>query len=81
MRTVDPTKHEARRWHILDAAAERFAIKGFQNTHSADICAAAYMTSGNLLHYFASKQVIFTAIFAHDRPRQCCTSETCRGRR
>lgn len=66
MRTVDPAKHEARRRHILAAAAECFATKGFQNTRTADICAAAGMSSGNLFHYFASKQAIFTAIFEQD---------------
>ncbi|MBB6464836.1 AcrR family transcriptional regulator [Aminobacter lissarensis] len=66
MRTVDPAKHEARRRHILAAAAECFATKGFPSTRTADICAAAGMSSGNLFHYFPSKQAIFTAIFEQD---------------
>lgn len=66
MRMVDPAKHEARRRHILAAAADCFATKGFQDTRTADICAAAGMSSGNLFHYFPSKQAIFTAIFEQD---------------
>lgn len=66
MRTVNPEKHEARRRHILAAAAECFAIKGFQDTRTADICAAAGMSSGNLFHYFPNKQAIFFAIFEQD---------------
>lgn len=66
MRTVDPAKHEAKRRHILAAAAECFATRGFQDTRTADICAAAGMSSGNLFHYFPSKQAIFTAIFKQD---------------
>ena len=66
MRTVDPAKHEAKRRHILAAAAECFATKGFHSTRTADICAAADMSSGNLFHYFPSKQAIFLAIFEQD---------------
>lgn len=66
MRTVDPVKHEAKRRHILEAAADCFSTKGFQGTRTADICAAAGISSGNLFHYFPSKQAIFTAIFEQD---------------
>ncbi|MRX31605.1 TetR/AcrR family transcriptional regulator [Aminobacter sp. NyZ550] len=66
MRTVDPAKHEAKRRHILAAAAECFATKGFESTRTADICASAGMSSGNLFHYFPSKQAIFLAIFEQD---------------
>ncbi len=66
MRTIDPAKHEAKRRLILAAAADCFATKGFQDTRTADICAAAGMSSGNLFHYFPSKQAIFTAIFEQD---------------
>ncbi|CRK58717.1 COG1309: Transcriptional regulator [Alloactinosynnema sp. L-07] len=62
MRTVDPAKHEARRGQILAAAARCFARKGFGQTRTADICAEAGMSSGNLFHYFDSKHAIFAAI-------------------
>ncbi len=66
MRTLDPVKHEAKRRKILAAAAACFAAKGYQNTRTADICASVGISSGNLFHYFPSKQAIFAAIFEHD---------------
>ncbi|MGV9245496.1 TetR/AcrR family transcriptional regulator [Streptomyces sp. NPDC003710] len=66
MRTVDPAKHQARRRHILDAAATLFAAKGYERTTTADICKAAGMSAGNLFHYFPNKRAIFLAVFADD---------------
>ncbi|MGQ4714128.1 TetR/AcrR family transcriptional regulator [Streptomyces anulatus] len=63
MRTVDPAKHRARRQHIVDAAAQLFATKGFERTTTAEICRAAGMSAGNLFHYFANKRAIFLAVF------------------
>ncbi|SBU99451.1 transcriptional regulator, TetR family [Streptomyces sp. Ncost-T6T-1] len=63
MRTVDPAKHKARRQHIVNAAAELFATKGFERTTTAEICRAAGMSAGNLFHYFANKRAIFLAVF------------------
>ncbi|MGW1292931.1 TetR/AcrR family transcriptional regulator [Streptomyces sp. NPDC002533] len=63
MRTVDPAKHRARRQHIVNAAAELFATKGFERTTTAEICRAAGMSAGNLFHYFANKRAIFLAVF------------------
>src|SRR5262245_14794388 len=54
------------RRRILNAAATCFAASGFDRTRTADICAAARVSSGNLFHYFPSKQAIFTAIFEQD---------------
>lgn len=62
MRTVDPDRHAARREAIMDAAGRCFSKKGFHRTSTADICAAAGISSGNLFHYFPSKQVIIAAI-------------------
>lgn len=66
MRKFDSAKHEAKRLRILEVAAECFATKGFQDTRTADICAAAGISAGSLFHYFPSKQSIFTAIFELD---------------
>lgn len=63
MRTVNPAKHRARRQHIVDAAAQLFATKGFERTTTAEICRAAGMSAGNLFHYFANKRAIFLAVF------------------
>ncbi|MER5269037.1 TetR/AcrR family transcriptional regulator [Actinosynnema sp. NPDC002837] len=66
MRTVDPAKREAKRLRILAAAARCFARKGFGQTRTADICAEAEMSSGNLFYYFDSKQDIFAAVVEQD---------------
>jgi AcrR family transcriptional regulator len=66
MRTVDPARHRARRRHIVNAAAELFAAKGFERTTTAEICKAAGMSSGNLFHYFPNKRAIFHALFEDD---------------
>ncbi|MFC5171488.1 TetR/AcrR family transcriptional regulator [Streptomyces mutomycini] len=63
MRTVDPARHQARRRHIINAAAELFAAKGFERTTTAEICKAAGMSAGNLFHYFPNKRAIFHAVF------------------
>ncbi|MEE9927654.1 TetR/AcrR family transcriptional regulator [Microvirgula aerodenitrificans] len=62
MRTVDPEKHEARRRQILEAAALCFARRGFHQTRTAEICAEAGMSPGNVFHYFAGKDDIIAAI-------------------
>ncbi|WP_347677035.1 TetR/AcrR family transcriptional regulator [Actinocorallia sp. B10E7] len=66
MRTVDPAKHQARRRHIVNAAAELFAAKGFERTTTAEICRAAGTSAGNLFHYFPNKRAIFLAVFEDD---------------
>ncbi|MFI9045986.1 TetR/AcrR family transcriptional regulator [Streptomyces sp. NPDC053427] len=66
MRTVDPAKHRARRRHIINAATELFAVKGFERTTTAEICKAAGMSAGNLFHYFPNKRAIFHAVFEDD---------------
>ncbi|WP_279580311.1 TetR/AcrR family transcriptional regulator [Fodinicola feengrottensis] len=66
VRTVDPVKHEAKRLRILEAAAGCFARKGFESTTTAQLCAAAGISSGSLFHYFPSKRSIFLGIFQQD---------------
>ncbi|MFB7113239.1 TetR/AcrR family transcriptional regulator [Streptomyces sp. NPDC056190] len=66
MRTVDPARHQARRRHIINAAAELFAAKGFDRTTTAEICKAAGMSAGNLFHYFPNKRAIFHAVLEDD---------------
>jgi AcrR family transcriptional regulator len=66
MRTVDPAKRQAKRLQILAAAARCFARTGFGQTRTADICAEAGMSPGNLFYYFGSKQEIFAAVVEQD---------------
>lgn len=67
MRKVDPEKHEAKRRQILDAAVLCFARSGFHKTSTAEICAEAGMSPGNLFHYFKNKNAIIEAIVDEDR--------------
>ncbi|GAA2829273.1 TetR family transcriptional regulator [Aminobacter aminovorans] len=67
MRKVDPEKFEARKQQILDAAIICFTRKGFHGTSTAEICAEAGMSPGNLFHYFPTKQAIIAAIVEQDR--------------
>ncbi|QBJ96309.1 TetR/AcrR family transcriptional regulator [Rhodococcus sp. ABRD24] len=62
MRTVDETAREAKRTALLDAAADCFAERGYNATRTADICAAAGMSSGNLFHYFPTKHAVLLAL-------------------
>jgi AcrR family transcriptional regulator len=66
MRKLDPDKHAARRGQILNAAIQCFAERGFHQTSTAQICAAAGMSPGNLFHYFPSKDAIIEAIVLED---------------
>ena len=63
MRKVDPEKHEAKRRQILEAAVACFARKGFHRTSTAEICAEAGMSPGNLFHYFPTKRDIVHGLF------------------
>lgn len=67
MRKVDPEKHAARRRLILDAAIACFSLKGFHGTSTAEICAEAGMSPGNLFHYFPTKHTIIAAIVEEER--------------
>ncbi|KOF14227.1 TetR family transcriptional regulator [Ensifer adhaerens] len=67
MRKIDPEKHAARRQVILDAAIACFSRKGFHGTSTAEICAEAGMSPGNLFHYFPTKHAIIAAIVEEER--------------
>lgn len=67
MRTIDPTKQLAKRQQIVEAAMICFAKNGFHATSTAQICAQANMSPGNLFHYFPTKDAIIQAIAELDR--------------
>lgn len=67
MRKLDPEKHAARRQMIVEAAKGCFTRKGFHQTSTAEICAEAGMSPGNLFHYFSSKKAIIAAIVEQER--------------
>ncbi|KAB0539968.1 AcrR family transcriptional regulator [Pseudochrobactrum saccharolyticum] len=66
MRVTDSEKHQAKKQMILEAAKACFAEQGFHQTSTAQICAAAGVSTGNLFHYFASKKAIIAAIVEED---------------
>lgn len=66
MRVTDPEKHQAKKQMILEAAKACFAEQGFHQTSTAQICAAASVSTGNLFHYFSSKKAIIAAIVEED---------------
>ncbi len=65
MRKIDPLKQQERRSHILAAAADCFAEQGFHSTSTAQICARAGMSPGNLFHYYGSKAEIIAEVRRH----------------
>lgn len=67
MRKIDPAKQQAKRQQILEAAVICFAKQGFHATSTAQICAQAGMSPGNLFHYFPTKDAIIQAIAELDR--------------
>jgi TetR/AcrR family transcriptional repressor of uid operon len=84
MRKIDPIKQQERRNQILAAAADCFAEHGFHSTSTAQICARAGMSPGNLFHYYGSKAEIIEAMIASDtesaraRMQQACAAPDAR---
>lgn len=66
MRKIDPVRQQERRNQVLAAAADCFAEHGFHTTSTAQICARAGMSPGNLFHYYASKADIIEALISSD---------------
>lgn len=67
MRKIDLERQQAKRQQILKAARDCFARRGFHATSTAEICATAGMSPGNLFHYFNSKNAIIEAIVEEER--------------
>ena len=61
-RTVDPARHEARRFVIIDAALTVFAEHGYDGATTAAICRAAGIGSGTFFHYFPTKLALLLGI-------------------
>ena len=81
MRTVDPERHQARRQQILEAAVACFMRKGFHATRTAEICAEAGMSPGNLFHYYPTKEAIIAAIVEEDQRETAARFATAAGAR
>ncbi|MCP4358914.1 MAG: TetR/AcrR family transcriptional regulator [Chloroflexi bacterium] len=52
----------ARKFQILDAAASIFSQKGYQNTTTKEIAAAASVSEGTLYNYFANKRELLIGV-------------------
>ncbi|MEV6426511.1 helix-turn-helix domain-containing protein [Nocardia sp. NPDC051463] len=67
VRAARERSHTSRHRALLDAAAQVFALRGYDNTTVADITAAAGVSRATLYVYFASKEEIFLALAARVR--------------
>lgn len=63
MAPLDTKQREAKRQHIIRAAAKVMASKGYAGTVMADIAVAADIGKGTLYEYFDSKEDLFFAVF------------------
>ncbi|MEM5430733.1 TetR family transcriptional regulator [Cupriavidus oxalaticus] len=57
---------EATRQALLDAARSLFVERGYGETSTPDICAAAGITRGALYHHFADKRDLFRQVLADE---------------
>jgi AcrR family transcriptional regulator len=55
---------EAKRSHLLEAAAACFARSGYDGTSMNDVAAAAKVSKGSVYDYFKSKEDLFYGVFA-----------------
>ncbi|WP_454734603.1 TetR/AcrR family transcriptional regulator [Cupriavidus necator] len=57
---------EATRQALLDAARALFVERGYGETSTPDVCAAAGITRGALYHHFADKRDLFRHVLAEE---------------
>lgn len=62
MRRTNRERTEATRLALLDGARALFAERGYSETATPDIAAAADVTRGALYHHFEDKRAIFRAV-------------------
>ncbi|MBP1887906.1 TetR/AcrR family transcriptional regulator [Sinorhizobium mexicanum] len=55
-------RSDATRTAILDAARELFVVRGYADTATPDVVAAAGLTRGALYHHFEDKKALFRAV-------------------
>ena len=61
---------ESARPALLRAAHEAFGVRGFDAVSLDEVAAAAGVTKGSLYHHFASKAVLFEAVYRAELERQ-----------
>ena len=68
---------EERREEIMDAAAELFSTKGYEETTTTDIMKKVDIAKGTLYYHFASKEEILDAMIERMGRRLIATARDC----
>lgn len=68
---------EERREEIMDAAAELFSVKGYEETTTTDIMKKVGIAKGTLYYHFASKEEILDAMVERMGRRLIAAAKTC----
>lgn len=69
MRRSNKDRTEATRQTLMDHARELFVERGYNQTATPDIVAAAGVTRGALYHHFADKRDLFLAVIDREAER------------
>ncbi len=69
MRRSNKDRTEATRQTLMDHARELFVERGYNETATPDIVAAAGVTRGALYHHFADKRDLFLAVIDREAER------------
>lgn len=69
MRHSNKDRTEATRQTLMDHARELFVERGYSDTATPDIVAAAGVTRGALYHHFADKRDLFLAVVEREAER------------
>ncbi|UDM50375.1 TetR/AcrR family transcriptional regulator [Cupriavidus sp. MP-37] len=66
MARTNRERTEATRQALTDAARALFVSRGYADTSTPDVCAAAGITRGALYHHFADKRDLFRHVLAEE---------------
>jgi AcrR family transcriptional regulator len=77
MARSNKARTEATRNALLDAARKLFVAKGFAETATPEIAAAANVTRGALYHHFPDKKALFTAVAQREGAAVAAEIEQC----